>query len=156
MRRALPSQENHCQVPKTSRMACGGSPECQRGTRDSTQGRLSRGRHVPGHHCWHHLRTLRFRIQALKFYIGYLLVLGRKEFTTDWRLLCAKVWASLVAQLVKNLPATRETWVLIPWRRERLPTPVFWPGEFHGLYSPWGRKESDTTERLGEEEGMVL
>ena len=27
----------------------------------------------------------------------------------------------------------------IPWRRERLPTPVFWPGEFHGLYSPWGR-----------------
>ena len=31
----------------------------------------------------------------------------------------------------------------IPWRRERLPPPVFWPGEFHGLYSPWGRKESD-------------
>ena len=35
-----------------------------------------------------------------------------------------------------------------PWRRERLPTPVFWPGEFHGLCSPWGRKESDTTERF--------
>ena len=31
---------------------------------------------------------------------------------------------------------------------ERLPTPVFWPGEFHGLYSPWGPKELDTTERL--------
>ena len=29
-----------------------------------------------------------------------------------------------------------------------LPTPVFWPGEFHGLYSPWGRKELDVTERL--------
>ena len=28
----------------------------------------------------------------------------------------------------------------IPWRRERLPTPVFWPGEFHGLYSPWVTK----------------
>ena len=29
------------------------------------------------------------------------------------------------------------SWVRkIPWRRERLPTPVFWPGEFHGLYSP--------------------
>ena len=26
--------------------------------------------------------------------------------------------------------------------------PVFLPGEFHGLYSPWGHKESDTTERL--------
>ena len=28
----------------------------------------------------------------------------------------------------------------IPWRRERLPTAVFWPGEFHGLYNPWGCK----------------
>ena len=35
-----------------------------------------------------------------------------------------------------------------PWRRERLPITVFWLGEFHGLYSPWGYKESDTTERL--------
>ena len=42
-----------------------------------------------------------------------------------------------------------DPWVgTIPWRRDRLPTPVFWPGEFHGLYSPWGRKESDTTEQL--------
>ena len=23
----------------------------------------------------------------------------------------------------------------IPWRRKRLPTPVFWPGEFHGQRS---------------------
>ena len=30
----------------------------------------------------------------------------------------------------------------------RLPTPVFWPGEFRGQNSPRGRKESDTTERL--------
>ena len=33
----------------------------------------------------------------------------------------------------------------IPQRRERLPTPVFWPGAFHGLYSPWGHKETDVT-----------
>ena len=26
--------------------------------------------------------------------------------------------------------------------------PVFWPGEFHGLYSPQGGKESDKTEQL--------
>ena len=61
--------------------------------------------------------------------------------------------ASLVAQLVKNLPAVQETWVQslgwkIPWRRERLPTPVFWPGESHGQSSPWGRKESNMTEQL--------
>ena len=36
----------------------------------------------------------------------------------------------------------------IPRRSEWLPTPVFWPGEFHGLYSPWGHKESDMTEQL--------
>ena len=42
-----------------------------------------------------------------------------------------------------------DPWVgKIPWRRERLPAPVLWPGEFHGLCSPWGRKESDTTEWL--------
>ena len=38
-----------------------------------------------------------------------------------------------------------------PWRREWQPTPVFLPGEFQGQrslarYSPWGHKESDTTE----------
>ena len=48
-------------------------------------------------------------------------------------------WTSLVAQLVKNPPAMRETWVQSlgwedPLEKERLPTPVFfWPGEFHGL-----------------------
>ena len=58
-------------------------------------------------------------------------------------------WACLVAQTVKNPPAMWDIWVgKIPWRRERLPTPVFWPGEFHGPYSPWCRKESDTTEPL--------
>ena len=40
----------------------------------------------------------------------------------------------------------------IPWRREWQPTPVFLPGESHGQrrlvgYSPWGCKESDTTEQ---------
>ena len=62
-------------------------------------------------------------------------------------------WASLVTQLVKNLPTMQETWFYpsvgkIPWRRERLPTPVFWPREFHGLHRPWDRKELDTTEGL--------
>ena len=33
-------------------------------------------------------------------------------------------------------------------RRERLPMPVCWPGEFHGWYSPWGRIELDMTEQL--------
>ena len=41
----------------------------------------------------------------------------------------------------------------IPWRRKWQPTPVFLPGESHGQKTlvgcgSWGRKESDTTERL--------
>ena len=35
-----------------------------------------------------------------------------------------------------------------PLEKEYLHTPVFWPGEFHGLYSPRGHKQSDTAERL--------
>ena len=56
-------------------------------------------------------------------------------FTTlaDW------IGASLVAQLVKkiHLQCRRpgfDPWVdKTPWRKEHLPTPVFWPGEFHEL-----------------------
>ena len=41
----------------------------------------------------------------------------------------------------------------ISWRRKEQPTPVPLPGKSYGWrsladYSPWGRKESDTTERL--------
>ena len=48
--------------------------------------------------------------------------------------------ASLVAQMVKNPPAMQEipfnSWIgKIPWRREQLPTAVFWPGKFHGQRS---------------------
>ena len=47
-----------------------------------------------------------------------------------------------------------DPWVRkIPWRRKWQPTPVLLPGKSHGQrslvgYSPWGRKELDTTERL--------
>ena len=68
--------------------------------------------------------------------------------------------------MVKNLPAMWETQVQslvgkIPWRREWLPTPVFLRGEFHGQrslagYSPWGCKESDTTEQLNKHICCIL
>ena len=35
-----------------------------------------------------------------------------------------------------------------PGEGKGYPTPVFWPGEFHGLYSPWGCKESDLAGQL--------
>ena len=61
--------------------------------------------------------------------------------------------ASLMAQLVKNLPAMQETPVRFLGQEDPLEkgqtTTVFWPGEFHGLlHSPWDPKELDMTERL--------
>ena len=50
-----------------------------------------------------------------------------------------------MAQLVKNMPGMWETWVgSLGW--ENALEKVFWPVEFHGLYHPWGHKESDVTE----------
>ena len=51
---------------------------------------------------------------------------------------------SLVAQLVKN-PPVRDLGSIpglgkSPREEKRLATPVFWPGEFHGFFSPWGHK----------------
>ena len=67
-------------------------------------------------------------------------------------------WASLVAQMVKNLPVMWETqvWSLDwedPLEKETQRTPKFSPGESHGQEclagnSPWGHKESDTAEGL--------
>ena len=58
-----------------------------------------------------------------------------------------------MTQLVKNPPAMQETWVLSldwegPLEKGKATHSSIWPGEFHGLYSPCGRKESDTPERL--------
>ena len=66
--------------------------------------------------------------------------------------------ASLVAQMIRNLPVMWETWVRSlgwedPLGREWQPTPVFLLGEFPGQkslvgYSPYGHKELDVTEQL--------
>ena len=75
-------------------------------------------------------------------------------YSNNFKIALCTSCTSLVAQLVKNPPAMKgrpgfDPWVgKIPWRRERLLTAEFWPEEFHGLYSPWGRKDSDMTERV--------
>ena len=64
------------------------------------------------------------------------------------------LWSSLVAQLVKNLPVMQVDLGMIPGlgrspgEGNGYPLQHFWPGEFHVLYSPWRRKESDMTEGL--------
>ena len=63
-------------------------------------------------------------------------------------------WASLVAQMVKNPSVMWETWVRSkPFRRHDNPLQCSCLENSHGQsslagYSPWGHKESDTTERL--------
>ena len=64
--------------------------------------------------------------------------------------------ASLVVQMVKNMPAMWEIQVQSLSQEDPLeigmgPTPVFWHEEFHGQrslmgYSPWDRKELDMTQ----------
>ena len=65
----------------------------------------------------------------------------------NWR---SQVWDSLVAQMVKRLPAMQETQVPSPGREDPLekemePTPVLLPRKVPGWrslvgYSPWGRR----------------
>ena len=83
---------------------------------------------------------------------------GRKESDMTVQLHFPFLRASLVAQRLKHLPAMQETWVQSlgqedTLEKEMATTPVFLPGESHGRrslmgYSPRGRKELDTTERL--------
>ena len=66
--------------------------------------------------------------------------------------------ASLVAQMVKHLPAMQETWVQSlgqedPLEKEMATHSSILAWEFHGqrslaAYSPWGHKELDMTEWL--------
>ena len=63
---------------------------------------------------------------------------------------------TLVAQMVKNLPAMWETQVPSlgredPWRREWQPTPVFLPGEFPWTEEP-GRLQSMGSQRVGHDQ----
>ena len=43
-----------------------------------------------------------------------------------------------------------------PGEGKGLYSPVFWLGEFHGLYSPWGGKESDTSEWLSLQKSHMI
>ena len=72
--------------------------------------------------------------------------------TQDWSPLEWTGWTSLQSKGLYGFSGFL-IWERLPWRRKWQPTPVLLPGKFHRLrslvgYSPWGHKESDTTERL--------
>ena len=72
-------------------------------------------------------------------------ILGTWEFVILFQLTFLYAYKRIYLQCGRH---GFDPWVgKIPWRKERLPTTVFWPGEFHG-HTLWGHKELDTTERL--------
>ena len=116
---------------------------------------------------WHMFcswRSLTNNLSTIKWskirFFPWLFVESPWTCKTVWLELAGLSWsrAFLMAQMVKNPPARQKTSVQSlgqedTWRREQLSTLVFLPGEFHGQrnlagYSPWGHKESDTTEWL--------
>ena len=84
------------------------------------------------------------------------------ELQVTYRLL--HTWLALSSLIVHRLPFSLIIAIISffyilnrehcpPWRRQWYPTPVLLPGKSHGWRSlvgcsPWGREESDTTERL--------
>ena len=83
--------------------------------------------------------------------------LGTGGFSTEWvqwGACCHRVFS---IEKLRGLIGVRhlglDTGTVIWWRRRWHPTPVLLPGKSHGRRSlvgcsPWGREESDTTERL--------
>ena len=73
---------------------------------------------------------------------------------SDFYLQIYPPWCFPEAQWVKNPPAMQEIPVRsLVWENplekgNATHIPVFSPGEFHGLYSPWSHKELDVTEQL--------
>ena len=70
------------------------------------------------------------------------------KFNTPLTASEGKEYACNVGDLI-SIPGSGKS----PGEEHGKPTPVFLPGKFHGWrslvgYCPWGRKESDTTERL--------
>ena len=63
-------------------------------------------------------------------------------------------WLTWLRSFKQRRRPRLDRWVRkIPWRREWVSTPGFLPEKWHGprslvIYTPWSRKESDTTERL--------
>ena len=93
------------------------------------------------HHFWH---------MEMVTPLSDIFPMTHCQWWTDWNpMFPITMWLSwYIIHLQWGRPGF-DPWVgKIPWKREGLPTPVFWPGEFHGLYSPWGYKQLGMTEWL--------
>ena len=89
-----------------------------------------------------------YSFNNILYYLPALIIYFNKGDKVNMGFLILMFGASLVARMVKNLPAMQErpgldSWIGKIWSRKWQPTPVFLPGEFHGQssltgYSLWG------------------
>ena len=121
--------------------------------------------------CWTMFTTIRLVNTSLASHNYILLLLLWWEILTSVSFSNFQTWNCYMVLHKLDFPGSAsdkespcqcrrwKTWGLdlwagkIPWRRAWQPSPVSLPGESHGQrslegYSPWSRKESDTTERL--------
>ena len=138
---------------------------------------LSSGKRETAVVCWHsrrlktsilsmsksNLLSVNFLVSLFFFFSILTTILKyisyEKQISCLWQSVSPHGCSSSGSSVVKNPPAKCkrlgfDPWVRkIPWRRKWQPTPVFLPGKSHRQrslvgYSPWGHKESDTTEQL--------
>ena len=81
--------------------------------------------------------------KSVSYYISITFIISAPVLISTW--ISQQAHVLIICSLTHTFP--------LSWRRKWKPTPVFLPGEFYGQkslggYSLWGRKESDTTERL--------
>ena len=116
--------------------------------------------------CWEPLLSLYFLICSFVSFVGKVRKIlgdrGSEWREQNWRGTIniglgfpgASVEKESACQWRRHRRCGSDPWVRkIPWKKKWLPTPVFFSGTSHGQrglagYSPWGHKESETTERL--------
>ena len=109
--------------------------------------RLRRHQQLQGTSVWNNASPLSLVSSLCRDAWNYVNIPFLPQFTHQFNLLDGRVC------LQRRRPGFDPCIGKIPWRRKWQPTPVSLPGKFHGRrslagYPPWGRKESDMTERL--------
>ena len=98
------------------------------------------------------------------YWLSKKMYLGTFKYISPKRQYCTHIWYDMILCFPRSSvskespcqcrrPGFKSSFRKIPWRRQWHPTPVLLPGKSHGQRSlvgcsPWGRKESDTTELL--------
>ena len=95
------------------------------------------------------MRGIKAWVHSIKSMVWQCWEIGYKQ--SSWSNIC--LCSQYILRILKTMGVRFLTVIQGSWRRQWHPTPVLIPGKSHGRRSlvgcsPWGREESDTTERL--------